>query len=131
MGLKGYRLWVMGQLDSTCRAPALWINWILELYGPSPPTLTAVGAGTDQRPPTPPGPEVAPAAAAPTLLPKCDGSHAARQGSYHLLTIVHFIKPQYKLVYLLLLLNQHTLMQHTLMQQLSLTSSDKSEHVIV
>jgi hypothetical protein len=21
MGLKGYRLWVMGQLDSTCRAP--------------------------------------------------------------------------------------------------------------
>jgi hypothetical protein len=23
MGLKGYRLWVMGQLDSTCRAPPL------------------------------------------------------------------------------------------------------------
>jgi hypothetical protein len=23
MGLKGYRLWVMGQLDSTCRAPTL------------------------------------------------------------------------------------------------------------
>jgi hypothetical protein len=23
MGLKGYRLWVMGQLDSTCRAPSL------------------------------------------------------------------------------------------------------------
>jgi hypothetical protein len=21
MGVKGYRLWVMGQLDSTCRAP--------------------------------------------------------------------------------------------------------------
>jgi hypothetical protein len=21
MGLKGYKLWVMGQLDSTCRAP--------------------------------------------------------------------------------------------------------------
>jgi hypothetical protein len=21
MGLKGYRLWVMGQIDSTCRAP--------------------------------------------------------------------------------------------------------------
>jgi hypothetical protein len=21
MGLKGYRLWAMGQLDSTCRAP--------------------------------------------------------------------------------------------------------------
>jgi hypothetical protein len=21
MGLEGYRLWVMGQLDSTCRAP--------------------------------------------------------------------------------------------------------------
>jgi hypothetical protein len=24
MGLKGYRLWVMGQLDSTCRAPPLY-----------------------------------------------------------------------------------------------------------
>jgi hypothetical protein len=24
MGLKGYRLWVMGQLDSTCRAPPLF-----------------------------------------------------------------------------------------------------------
>jgi hypothetical protein len=23
MGLKGYRLWAMGQLDSTCRAPPL------------------------------------------------------------------------------------------------------------
>jgi hypothetical protein len=23
MGLKGYRLWVMGQLDSTCSAPPL------------------------------------------------------------------------------------------------------------
>jgi hypothetical protein len=23
MGLKGYRLWVMGKLDSTCRAPPL------------------------------------------------------------------------------------------------------------
>jgi hypothetical protein len=23
MGLQGYRLWVMGQLDSTCRAPPL------------------------------------------------------------------------------------------------------------
>jgi hypothetical protein len=23
MGLKGYRLWVMGQLDSTCRSPPL------------------------------------------------------------------------------------------------------------
>jgi hypothetical protein len=24
MGLKGYRLWVMCQLDSTCRAPPRW-----------------------------------------------------------------------------------------------------------
>jgi hypothetical protein len=24
MGLKGYRLWAMGQLDSTCRAPPPW-----------------------------------------------------------------------------------------------------------
>ena len=26
MGLKGYRLWVMGQLDSTCRAPPLLLQ---------------------------------------------------------------------------------------------------------
>jgi hypothetical protein len=26
MGLKGYRLWVMGQLDSTCRAPPRWLR---------------------------------------------------------------------------------------------------------
>jgi hypothetical protein len=24
MGLKGYRLWTMGQLDSTCRVPPGW-----------------------------------------------------------------------------------------------------------
>ena len=30
MGLKGYRLWVMGQLDSTCRAPP-WSAWIQPL----------------------------------------------------------------------------------------------------
>jgi hypothetical protein len=26
MGLKGYRLWVMGQLDSTCRAPPMRVS---------------------------------------------------------------------------------------------------------
>jgi hypothetical protein len=26
MGLKGYRLWVMGQLDSTCSAPPLALD---------------------------------------------------------------------------------------------------------
>jgi hypothetical protein len=33
MGLKGYRLWVMGQLDSTCRAPpfAVQLRRILQL----------------------------------------------------------------------------------------------------
>jgi hypothetical protein len=33
MGLKGYRLWVMGQLDSTCRAPpdALRLLKLLQL----------------------------------------------------------------------------------------------------
>jgi hypothetical protein len=30
MGLKGYRLWAMGQLDSTCRAPPLLLL-LLEL----------------------------------------------------------------------------------------------------
>jgi hypothetical protein len=30
MGLKGYRLWVMGQLDSTCRAPPGHVQVALE-----------------------------------------------------------------------------------------------------
>jgi hypothetical protein len=33
MGLKGYRLWVMGQLDSTCRAPPLH-HIIPKLFNP-------------------------------------------------------------------------------------------------
>jgi hypothetical protein len=31
MGLKGYRLWVMGQLDSTCRAPPRMTRYCLGL----------------------------------------------------------------------------------------------------
>jgi hypothetical protein len=30
MGLKGYRLWVMGQLDSTCRAPLVSMKMACE-----------------------------------------------------------------------------------------------------
>jgi hypothetical protein len=32
MGLKGYRLWVMGQLDSTCRAPTRCILYPVDPY---------------------------------------------------------------------------------------------------
>jgi hypothetical protein len=31
MGLKGYRLWAMGQLDSTCRAPPRAVGHAAEL----------------------------------------------------------------------------------------------------
>jgi hypothetical protein len=41
MGLKGYRLWVMGQLDSTCRAPP---------HGaPTTPRETNPGGGTGRQ----------------------------------------------------------------------------------
>jgi hypothetical protein len=38
MGLNGYRLWAMGQLDSTCRAP----QWVERLLGCPSRSLTAM-----------------------------------------------------------------------------------------
>jgi hypothetical protein len=52
MGLKDYRLWVMGQLDSTCRAPprqrqqAVHRHLSAVILAPAPATATATAAAT-------------------------------------------------------------------------------------
>jgi hypothetical protein len=42
MGLKGYRLWAMGQLDSTCRAPPRSCSGTGSSPGPGPRLATVV-----------------------------------------------------------------------------------------
>jgi hypothetical protein len=54
MGLKGYRLWVMGQLDSTCKSPT--VGWPLSASSVSiwlSLTSSVVKATSDNTPSSP------------------------------------------------------------------------------
>jgi hypothetical protein len=55
MGLKGYRLWVMGQLDSTCRAPPRWPQG--SAFSASPGSKRTMHTAQSSSPPAPPGVE--------------------------------------------------------------------------
>jgi hypothetical protein len=63
MGLKGYRLWAMGQLDSTCRAPPRTPPPRRRRIPPPPPPRS-VGA------PAPPPPRTGPCTAPPRRQPR-------------------------------------------------------------